>query len=612
MNGIYKIRAAAPVVKLARPAENIKAIAEEYSRAAESNAAMLLLPRLSLTGCTCGNFFLQSFLLEGALDALKKLKKATSEGGPVLTVGLPLALNGAVYNATAVMFKGSILGISISTIASGPFSSGLGLTSRHICIDGENVPIGTDIIFNAGSLRFAVMDYDDLFAPMSFADMAALAGAHLIVCPAAIQDLPGSTAATAQQIQCTAARLKAAIVLASAGAGETVSDILYAGCTIAATTEKCSESRDGSIDLDFAPAWLDFERRSAGFGKGFLTTDIRETAIPQLPEYGKLDGLGLCRLPFVQKNHAAETKESMAVLDIQAKALAARAGAIGAKRLVLGLSGGLDSTLALLASIKCAELLGQNPDFVLAVTMPGMGTSGRTKGNAAVIANELGAELREIGIKEAVLQHFRDISHDPEMLDVVYENAQARERTQILMDLANQENGIVVGTGDLSEIALGWCTFNGDHMSMYSVNSSIPKTLMRSIIACYAEYAPEKLAKALVDIVETPVSPELLPGAQHTEEIIGNYDVHDFLLFHFIRHGCSPDDLLEMAVYTFRDIYAPEKIKGIAALFGKRFLTQQFKRNSCPDGIQAAAVSLSPRGAWSAPSDISPSAWTMK
>ena len=615
MKGIYRISLAAPELHVAQPEANVNEILACYEKASKNASSILLLPRLALTGCSCGDLFQQPMLLNAALEALGKLRRATArKGSPAMVVGLPLAVANGLYNAAAVIQNGNILGISVSQSAPGNFSSGATLPCDSIQFEEESIPIGTSLQFSCGDLRFSVIDYDDLQSIASPADALALAGSQVFLCPAAIQELPGSGNKLEITIKAASQRLKAAIAVVSTGYGETVADVLYAG-RAATAWDNVFQAQPPAygpqfLQMDFVPAWIDYQRRINGLIN--VSGTVRQIMAAPLKETPDLSQLNLNQQPFSIAGWNDEPCQLKDILDIQGAALARRIKAINARRLVLGLSGGLDSTLALAAASHCAKMLGEKPSFVLAITMPGMGTSPRTKNNAKALALELGAELREISIKNAVIQHFSDIGHSQESHNVVYENAQARERTQILMDIANEENGIVLGTGDLSETALGWCTFNGDHISMYALNGSIPKTLIRYILRQKIPGASRNLKKIIDDILDTPVSPELLPGTQNTEEIIGNYDLHDFFLYHFMLHGCTPDELLEMAQFVFKGSYSGKNIHKVAILFGKRFLTQQFKRNCSADGIQANAISLSPRGGWSAPSDISPAAWPIK
>ena len=613
MKGIYRISLAAPEIHVAQPKENANEILACYEKARQNGSAILLLPRLALTGCRCGDLFRQPMLLNAALDSLGTLAHATRNGSPTLVAGFPLAIASGLYNATAVIQNGAIMGISVANATPAQFTPGSHLPCCSIRINGQDIPIGAKLQFSCGNLRFSVMDYDDLQSAASCADSLALAGTQLFLCPAAIQELPGCGKKLELMLKAASQRLKAAIAVVSTGYGETVSDVLYAGRAATAWDNSFRELVPSYgpqfTKMDFVPAWLNYQRRATCFG---YTAQAQQIQIAPLKETTDISGLALKQQPFAIAGWNDEPCTLKEVLDIQAAALARRVKAINAKRLVVGVSGGLDSTLVLIAAAHCAKLLGEKQDFVLAVTMPGMGTSSRTKNNAGAMAKELGAELWEVSIKEAVLQHFKDIAHSEDNHNVVYENAQARERTQILMDIANEVNGIVLGTGDLSETALGWCTFNGDHISNYALNGSIPKTLIRAILRQGIPGASRKLTKIINDILDTPVSPELLPGAQNTEDIIGNYDLHDFFLYHFMQHGCTPDELLEMAEHAFKGTYSKNSIRQVAGIFGKRFLTQQFKRNCSADGIQASIISLSPRGGWSAPSDISPAAWPLK
>ena len=624
MNGFFRLAACVPELRVGDPSFNAARIADLYRKTEAAGAAVALFPELAVTGATCGDFFGTRALLDAADAALRSLARVTADRRAALVVGAPVRDGARLMNAAAVLAGGRVLGFAVKSVLSPDelrrFRPAREFGFRCLPFDGADVPAGTDLLFRAGagdaSFRFGVEIGADALAPVPPGDALAVAGAHAILGLAAEPELVASAETRRARLAARSARLAGVCALAGAGCGESTSEGAFAGPALVAfdgavLAEGPRFARGASMVLaDANPRWCEALRRARpGFAEAGAEGGCRAVELPPLPESPDLAHAAVAARPFVPADPAALAARCRDILGIQATALAERAERTGAKRLVLGVSGGLDSTVAALACARAADRLGRPRDSVLAVTMPGFGTTKRTKGNALRLAEALGAETREIPIGPAVKRHFADIGHDPEDRDATYENAQARERTQILMDLANQEGGLVVGTGDLSEIALGWCTYNGDQMSMYGVNAGVPKTLLRSIAATEAETAPKAVAAVLRDVLATPVSPELLPGGaetQKTEGIVGRYELHDFFLWHFLKYGETPENLRALARRAFGKEATAKEIDAALALFLRRFATQQFKRAASPDAPRIGSVDLSPRGAWRAPSDVSP------
>ena len=618
-NGIYRIACAVPKLTLGDPAANAMEIEKIYAEATANGASIVLTPELSLTGASCGDLFWHRELVNAAYAALASLVKATKGNKAALIVGLPVMADSSLFNCAAVLQDGKIAGLSASTTRKRQFSPAcvdVEIMVSYPFLNDQNVGIFPHSIYDDGhGFRFGIEFGEEALLPVPPSADYAQEGAQAILCMASYPETATSAHALKTAVKAASARLMAAYAIASAGVHESTSDTVCAGHALVAqegeiVAENAPFARESTICYsDIIPKWFDAQRMRAGFASETCKTIATQLVDTPLPCVSTPDYLPLRRMAFIPDDASELAELCENALSIQAAALAKRVEVTHSKRLVLGVSGGLDSTLALIACARCCDLLKMPRNSILAITMPGMGTSSRTKSNAIGIMRELGAEMREISIKDAVLQHFKDIGHSPDNLNVVYENAQARERTQILMDIANEENGLLIGTGDLSEIAMGWCTFNGDHISMYGINGSIPKTLMRSIISYVASKSSKKLAAYLKDIIDTPVSPELLPGAQHTEDIIGNYELHDFFLYHFIRHASPKEELYALACHAFKGIYTKKKIESTLQVFLRRFFTQQFKRNVMTDGPLVTDISLSPRGAWQMPSDTAFTPW---
>ena len=625
-NGFLKVAAATPVVRLADTKANCEAHVALAQKAYVEGVRVLVFPELSLTGATCGDLFTNDTLLQGAQDALIAYLDHTKELDMVSIVGLPLSIGAQISNVAAVCYRGDVLGFVPKTRTrrnARQFVAAPDL-SHEIVWNGKPLILGTQQVFSCSTLPSLVLaveigeDIQQLYAPSFWHSEA---GATVICHPAAIPEIVGKKPALDVILCAHTARTHTAYITSLAGDGESTTDNTFGGRKLVVENgEVVAESVpfDGSelliteIDLER----LMHDRRTSDFceiddcyTKVPFSLEITETKLTR-----KLDATPF--FPIAPTELAAHCER---VLTTSAAGLKTRIVRAYAKKIVVGISGGLDSTLALLTMARAMDALGRPRTDIVAVTMPCFGTTARTKSNATVLCEELGVTFRCVNIFDAVNVHFRDIGHDPSVRDVTYENAQARERTQVLMDIANDCGGMVIGTGDLSELALGWATYNGDHMSMYGVNASIPKTLIGHVVRYCANQAKEngqeKVAAALFDILDTPVSPELLPAdadgkiAQKTEDLVGPYELHDFYLYYFIRYGFSPLKLYRMAESAWGEKYSDEVLKKWLQVFFKRFFAQQFKRSCLPDGPQVGEISLSPRGSWQMPSDAASALW---
>jgi len=605
-------------------ADNIIALAKQ---AAADDVKVLVYSELCLTGYTIEDLFFQKRVLNSAKDQLGRILDETENLDIILVIGLPLAMRNELYNCAAVLHKGDILGIVPKTYIPNyhefyegrHFASGMDVyTTVDLC--DQEVPFGTDLIFedeNLEWLKIGVEICEDVWAPQTPSTRLCLNGATLIVNPSASNNLTGKGDYRRLLIEATSARLVCGYVYTNAGPGESTTDVVFSGhhliCENGSRLAESLEYETGLMTADLDLQKMVSERVE-------MTTYTNAGDDMEIIPFA-LDpvDLGLRRYydphPFVPSDDTKRAQRCEEVFNIQIHGLMQRLKAAHIQKVVLGISGGLDSTLALLVAFMAYKSLGRDVKDIIAVTMPGFGTTGRTKNNADSLMKELGVTMKEISIHDSVNQHFKDIGHDPEVKDVTYENCQARERTQILMDIANQEGGIVVGTGDLSEVALGWSTYNGDHMSMYGVNASVPKTLVRYLVDYVARlYEGEPLEKTLRDVLDTPVSPELLPAendkiVQKTEDIVGPYELHDFFIYNHCRFKYEPKKLLRITKIAFKDSYDEETIKKWLRLFYRRFFTQQFKRSCIPDGPKVGSVALSPRGDLRMPSDADVTLW---
>ena len=627
-----KVAAATTDIRVGDVSYNVEKIKQETERLAELGAKCVVFPELCLTGYTCGDLFLQDVLLEGALKGLQELVDFSKDKDVLLAVGLPVMYQARLYNVAAVLQQGKLLGLVPKTYI--PNYSEF-YEARHfaealpdtffINIPGfaEQVPFGTKLLFCCRELAefvLAVEICEDLWMPIPPSSKHVGAGATVIANLSASDEVTGKCGYRRELVKGQSARLVCGYIYADAGEGESTTDLVFAGHNLLA--ENGSLLRESGLFAN--------ETAISEFDLGRLVSERRRmTSYPlHSPEeegyitvefHWEKSDVELTRLyektPFVPTDLRDREARCNEILHIQAMGLKKRLAHTGCKDVVLGISGGLDSTLALLVTVRAFDMLGLDHKGIHTVTMPCFGTTDRTYQNALSLATELGTTLKEVPIHEAVELHFKDIGHDPEVHDVTYENSQARMRTMVLMDLANEYNGMVIGTGDLSELALGWATYNGDHMSMYGVNASIPKTLVRYLVAYYAEMAQsEKLKKALFDVLDTPVSPELLPPeggeiSQKTEDLVGPYELHDFFLYYMMRFGFLPSKIYRLACYAFGKDYDSETVKKWLQTFYQRFFAQQFKRSCLPDGPKVGSVALSPRGDWRMPSDASVRMW---
>lgn len=629
IDGFIKAAAGVPKCTVADTDKNVTEIKKLIDLADREKINLLVLPELCITGYTCGDLFFSDKLLSSALSALSEITEYTKGKYPVTVVGLPLLYSFKLYNCAAVIYDGSILGIVPKTYLPNysefyelrQFSSGAGIgDGAEITVNGNAVPFGTDLIFSHGSMpeyAFGVEICEDLWAVSQPSEKLCRGGAAIIANPSASNEVIGKAEYRKILVQSTSARLLCGYVYSSSGSGESSQDLVYSGhCIIAENGTVLAESAPFE-EQELTITELDVKRLAgerhkntgfnpvSGFRKAEFAQPLAETAITRIID----------RRPFVPSNREDIAKRAESILRIQSYGLKKRLEHTRAKTAVIGISGGLDSTLALLVTVRAMQLLGRSLSDIQAVTMPCFGTTSRTRSNSEKLCRLLGVSFREINITDAVKQHFKDISQAPDRFDVTFENSQARERTQVLMDIANKTGGMVIGTGDLSELALGWATYNGDHMSMYAVNSSVPKTLVRYIVRYEAERSGGELKAVLLDILDTPVSPELLPAdtdgsiAQKTEELVGPYELHDFFLYHMLRFGESPKKIYRSALIAFDGIYDGAEIKRWLEVFIRRFFSQQFKRSCLPDGPKVGSVTLSPRGDWRMPSDASAQDW---
>ena len=633
MFGFYRLAAAVPKLKVADAAFNTEELRRCFRQAAENGADAVVFPELCVTGYSCGDLFFQERLLAEAEAAAVDFAARTAGSRTVAVIGLPFRRGDALFNAAAVAADGAIRGIVPKCVLPNyrefyekrHFHSGRGIMDATAYIGGREVPFGADLIFDGGAgFRFGVEICEDLWCVLPPSLYLALGGARAVFNLSAGNELAGKADYRRELVTQQSARCLAAYVLAGAGVHESTTDLVFGGHAIIADNGRlAAENRRFDRESSLTYADVDFERLGAArlsessFNDNPLPEGMRfrRVRLPEAAGSPDLRHASIPRHPFVPENAAGRRERCREIFDIQCAGLAKRLEHTRAKTMVIGISGGLDSTLALLVAAECCRLLGRPASDIIAFTLPGFGTTGRTYNNAVTLCRLLGTTFREVDIKAACLQHFSDIGHDPAICDTAYENVQARERTQILMDVANKTGGLVVGTGDLSEIALGWSTYNGDHMSMYAVNCSIPKTLIRFLIETTAERETPELAAVLRDVIDTPVSPELLPadgdGAinQKTEELIGPYELHDFFLYHFIKYGAEPEKIRCLAETAFAGTYPPDVIGRWFALFVRRFFRQQFKRSCVPDGPKVGTIALSPRGDWRMPSDASDAAW---
>ena len=630
--GFLKVAAAIPQVRVADCVHNVGRITALAEEAAQRGVEAVVFPELSLTGYTCGDLLLQPALLDAAEEGLSALRKASRKLPLTLIVGAPLRHGSSLYNCAVVLAQGRVLGVVPKTYIPDYgefyenrwFASGAGISDETIRVAGTQADFGADLTFEVNGTEFGVELCEDLWVAVPPSSHLALNGAKVIFNLSASPEGVGKHDYLRQLVAQQSARTLSAYVYCSAGFGESSTDLVFAGNGIIAENGAIlREAERFSLDEQLVVADVDVERlaferrRNTSFrmNEGATENTVIEMEVPEGLRAAALDR-DIDPLPFVPKDDALRSRRCEEIFRIQAHALAKRLAHTGCKKAVIGLSGGLDSTLALLVAVRTFDLLKIDRKGIIGITMPGFGTTDRTYNNALELMRGLGVTLREIPIRKACEQHFADIGLDPADRSAAYENAQARERTQILMDVANLEGGLVIGTGDLSELALGWATYNGDQMSMYGVNASVPKTLVRHLVRWAADTEPDPATRAtLLDVIDTPVSPELLPAddegkiAQKTEDLVGPYELHDFFLYNFVRAGYSPAKILLLADQAFRGSYDRATIHRWLTVFFRRFFAQQFKRSAMPDGPKVGSVSLSPRGDWRMPSDASAAVW---
>ncbi len=627
-HGFVKAAAMTPKIRVADPDYNAKEICKGIEQATAKGAKIIVFPELCLTGYTCNDLFLQELLLLKAKEALRVVADATKGSDALVFVGLPLEKDHKLYNVAAALQDGRVLAFIPKKFipAYAEFYEGRHFTPGNTAPEsyfheGEDVPFGTNILFESDAVNGLVVGCEiceDIWAPNSPGIAHALAGATVMVNLSASNETVGKDVYREMLIKSTSAKLIAAYIYASAGEGESTQDLVFGGHNMIAENgtvlvqAKRFEPENIYADIDIHR--LRHERRR-------MTTYLpeREERYLVVPIHMEKEDTALERKfaprPFVPSDQAERDKRCDEILSIQSYGLKKRYEHTGCRSAVIGISGGLDSTLALLVTVRAFDMLGLDRRKITSVTMPCFGTTDRTYDNACKLADTLGTTLEEVDIKEAVTVHFRDIKQDMDCHDVTYENGQARERTQILMDIANRTGGMVIGTGDMSELALGWATYNGDHMSMYGVNAGVPKTLVRHLVQYYADTCDNRqLQEVLLDVLDTPVSPELLPPvagviSQKTEDLVGPYELHDFFLYYMLRCGFEPAKIYRIACESFKGIYDKSVILKWLKTFYRRFFAQQFKRSCLPDGPKVGSVAVSPRGDLRMPSDACATIW---
>jgi NAD+ synthase (glutamine-hydrolysing) len=631
--GFVSVAAAVPTVKVADPQFNAHQIEAQIAIADGKGVQIVVFPELSLTGYTCGDLFAQSMLRDEAERALLQILTHTRSLDVIAIVGMPVAYRSTLLNCAVVIQRGRVLGVVPKTYLPNYkefyeqrwFTSALCHPAGTVRLCGQTAPLNARLLFDTADTCFGIEICEDMWAPIPPSSSLALQGAEIIFNLSADDEGIGKHAYVQQLISQQSARCLAGYVFSSCGFGESSTDVVFSGQgmiyengTLLATGERFS------LQEQLVVSEIDVERlRGERLVNTTFAASIPQVAGPEAqhvttelvtPREGDITR-PVDAHPFVPRGHRLDER-CQEIFAIQVAGLAQRLHHTRCQHVVVGISGGLDSTLALLVCVKTFDKLGLSRKGIHGITMPGFGTTDRTYHNALHLMESLGVDIREISIKEACIQHFKDIRHDITVHDVTYENGQARERTQILMDVANQLGGMVIGTGDLSELALGWATYNGDHMSMYGVNGSVPKTLVKYLVQWVAEHEVSHASRAtLLDIVDTPISPELIPAdeqgriRQKTEDLVGPYELHDFFLYHFLRCGFRPSKILYLARIAFRGVYTEEVIKKWLTTFCRRFFQQQFKRSCLPDGPKVGSVTLSPRGDWRMPSDASSAAW---
>ena len=627
-HGFIKVAAATPDIRVADVDYNKGQIIKQMDEAAEAGAKIIVFPELCITGYTCSDLFLQDILLNSAKKALVEIAEHTKNLDALVFVGVPIAVGGELYNVAAALNHGNILGFTTKSFLPNygefyemrQFRPGP-KKAEKILFGGKEIPFGPQLLFVEKQMTNLIVSAEiceDVWSPVPPSIEAAREGATVIVNCSASDETIGKASYRESLISGQSARLISGYIYANAGEGESTTDLVFGGHNLIAENgtilAEAKRFSNGIIYIEFDVQKIANERR-----KNTTFTETQEHVLPRIPFGLEQTETILTRTfpsrPFVPRDDQERAKRCEEILTIQAMGLKKRLAHTHAKSAVVGISGGLDSTLALLVTAKAFDALGLERSGITAVTMPCFGTTDRTYQNACKMSLKVGATLREVRIGDAVMQHFKDIGHDPQDHSVTYENSQARERTQVLMDIANQTGGLVIGTGDMSELALGWATYNGDHMSMYGVNASVPKTLVRHLVHYFADTCEDSsLKEVLYDVLDTPVSPELLPPkdgeiAQKTEDLVGPYELHDFFLYYFLRMGYEPGKIYRIAKLSFAGEYDDETIYKWLRTFCWRFFSQQFKRSCLPDGPKVGTVALSPRGDWRMPSDACVALW---
>ena len=627
-NGFVKVAAATPDIRVADVEFNTQNIINTMEEAQKNGAKILVFPELCVTGYTCSDLFDHSVLLKASRKALLEIAENTNDKDMLVFVGAPLEVNGKLYNVAAAMNQGEIIGFTTKTFLPNygefyemrQFTPGP-QTVREITFEGKKIPLGPQILFQAEGMEELVVAAEiceDVWSPLPPSIQAALEGATVIVNCSASDETIGKDTYRRALISGQSARLISGYIYANAGEGESTTDLVFGGHNIIAENGTVLKESSRYVN-EIIYSELDLQRITGERRKNTTFQPLDEETLVRVPFTVEETKTFLTRTfpkkPFVPSDEQTRAQRCEEILTIQAMGLKKRLAHTNARTAVVGISGGLDSTLALLVTARAFDMLGRDKKDIIAVTMPCFGTTDRTYQNACEMSKKVGATLIEVPIADAVNVHFRDIGHDPEDHSVTYENCQARERTQVLMDIANKTWGMVIGTGDLSELALGWATYNGDHMSMYGVNASVPKTLVRHLVKYAADDTKdEALKNVLYDVLDTPVSPELLPPkdgdiAQKTEDLVGPYELHDFFLYFMLRFGYEPSKIFRIACMTFDGEYDKETIFKWLETFCRRFFSQQFKRSCLPDGPKVGTVALSPRGDWRMPSDACVAVW---
>jgi NAD+ synthase (glutamine-hydrolysing) len=633
--GFIKVASAVPSVKVADCQYNARQIEKLIAEADKKGAKIVCFPELSLTAYTCADLFEQQLLLEEAERALRELMERTAKLDIIAIVGMPVAAEGSIVNAAVVIQHGDVCGIVPKSYLPNYnefyekrwFTSALQLTGKSATLCGKEVTMDSHLLFRTPDTTFAIELCEDVWATIPPSSFSALQGAEIIFNLSASNECIGKHSYLCSLVSQQSARCIAGYVYSSCGFGESTTDVVFAGnalvyengTLLAASERFCFEEQLVTADIDVERIRSE-RRKNTTFASNKVATTAglvcpTVSTSQDIVERGAEIERSFDPHPFVPKGKALDER-CEEIFAIQVSGLAQRLVHTHAQTAVVGISGGLDSTLALLVCVKTFDKLGKDRSGIVGITMPGFGTTDRTYNNAINLMRSLGVTIREINIGKAVMQHFSDIGHDPAVHDVTYENSQARERTQLLMDVANQTNGMVIGTGDLSELALGWATYNGDHMSMYGVNASIPKTLVKHLVQWVAEHGVDDESRTtLLDIVDTPISPELIPAdengniKQKTEDLVGPYELHDFFLYHIMRFGFRPAKVYMMALRAFDGAYDRETVKKWLYTFYRRFFNQQFKRSCLPDGPKVGSISISPRGDWRMPSDATSALW---